>query len=79
MEKENQVFPNIELFTFPRIAGVSRFILNVVRMPHTLATHGDHFVEKRGAAEQLDKAIYDTRPPCLNRWDDMGSYYEDEV
>lgn len=56
---ERGFLPNgIELF--PRLAKVGRALGHLLVGPNKpLASHGDHFVEPRGAAAQLDRELYD--------------------
>jgi len=67
-----ETFPKFDLF--PRITkvaeGIKRIALAGSRTELCLTEH------KRGAAEMLDKVMYDqpTLPLEGGRWDDMGTY-----
>ncbi len=65
----------LDLFHLARIKHVAVDVGHFIfRMPHQLASHGDHLPEsQRGAEAALDSALYDNviQP---NRWDSLGDY-----
>lgn len=77
METES-VLPKFNLF--PRLVRVGRFIGEMVRPVHQLATHGDHDFA-RGSGPALDRELYadplDHLQERTNRWDSEGRYFED--
>lgn len=71
---EDKPFENYQPHLFPRIERVIEAVGKVLMLGHV--TEPCLTEHKRGAAEMLDKVMYDqpTLPLEGGRWDDCGTY-----